>query len=119
MKLLRILGSVLILLLSFLSLSTSVQPAWTAAGTITEFPVPTAGSQPKGIQFGPDGNLWFTEQIGDKIGRITTSGVITEFPIPTSNSQPFNITPGPDGNLWFTETIGNKIGRNRTYHQKR
>ena len=29
--------------------------------SITEFPVPTANSEPYGITAGPDGNLWFTE----------------------------------------------------------
>ena len=28
---------------------------------------------------GPDGNLWFTEQIAHRIGRITLPGVVTEF----------------------------------------
>jgi eukaryotic-like serine/threonine-protein kinase len=42
-------------------------------GTITEFPVPTASSSPSGITAGPDGNLWFTEYDGNKIGRITSS----------------------------------------------
>ena len=41
------------------------------SGTITEFPVPTAGSYPGGIAAGPDGNLWFTEQGGNMIGRLT------------------------------------------------
>src|SRR6266581_2989335 len=50
---------------------------------ITEFPIPTASSIPIGIAAGPDGNLWFTEGGGNKIGRITTAGAITEFPIPT------------------------------------
>lgn len=45
----------------------------TPGGTITEFPVPTSKSQPFGIGSGPDGNLWFTEYSGNKIGRITTS----------------------------------------------
>jgi streptogramin lyase len=45
--------------------------------------VPTAGSSPTSITVGPDGALWFTEQTGNKIGRITTAGVITEYPIPT------------------------------------
>jgi uncharacterized protein (TIGR03437 family) len=79
--------------------------------TITEFPVPTAYSQPVGITAGPDGNLWFTEFTGNKIGRITPSGTITEFPVPTVSSRPHGITAGPDGNLWFTELDGNKIGR--------
>ncbi len=80
-------------------------------GQITEFPIPTANSSPTGIAAGPDGNLWFTELTGNKIGRITTSGTITEFPIATVNSLPDFITAGPDGNLWFTEANGNKIGR--------
>jgi hypothetical protein len=73
--------------------------------------VPTVGSNPLGITAGPDGNLWFTEEIGDKIGRITTAGAITEFPVPAAGSMPFYITAGPDGNLWFTELYGDKIGR--------
>ncbi len=77
--------------------------------TINEFTIPTAGSA--GITAGPDGNLWFTENSGNKIGRITTAGVITEFPIPTARSFPEDITAGPDGNLWFTEWNGNKIGQ--------
>ena len=81
------------------------------AGAITEFPVPTAGSIPGGITSGPDGNLWFTEGDGNKIGQITTAGAITEFPVPTAGSIPWGITSGPDGNLWFTEFFGNNIGR--------
>jgi hypothetical protein len=60
---------------------------------------------------GPDGNLWFTEASGNRIGRITPLGVITEFPVPTTFSDLSGITAGPDGNLWFTEFSGNKIGR--------
>jgi streptogramin lyase len=67
-------------------------------------------SSPFSITSGPDGNLWFTEITGDRIGIITTSGVITEIPIPTRTSLPEGITLGPDGRLWFTESVGNKIG---------
>jgi streptogramin lyase len=31
---------------------------------------------------GPDGALWFTERLADKIGRLTTAGLFTEFPLP-------------------------------------
>jgi virginiamycin B lyase len=81
------------------------------AQTVTEFPLPVAGSLPSGITTGPDGNLWFTESGANKIGRITTAGVITEFSIPTANSQPNGITAGPDGALWFAETGALQIGR--------
>jgi virginiamycin B lyase len=42
----------------------------TPAGTITEYPVPTAGSHPNGIAVGADGSVWFTEETGNKIGRL-------------------------------------------------
>ena len=40
-------------------------------GTITEYPIPTALSWPRGIAAGPHGNLWFTEFEGNKIGEIS------------------------------------------------
>ncbi len=80
-------------------------------GSITEYPVPTAASEPWGIAAGPDGAIWFTEFAGNKIGRITTAGVVTEYPVPTASSQPNSITAGPDGALWFLEQEGNKVGR--------
>src|ERR1700733_6051644 len=76
--------------------------------TITEYPVSLGAWD---ITTGPDGALWFTENSGNKIGRITTAGAITEYPIPTPSSQPTGITSGPDGAVWFTEDSGNKIGR--------
>ena len=39
----------------------------------------SAATQPDGITTGPDGNLWFTEYNGDRIGRITPPGEVTEF----------------------------------------
>ncbi len=78
--------------------------------TINEFPVAGNGG-PFRITLGPDNNLWFTEQTGNKIGRMTTTGAITEFPVPTAGSTLRTITTGADGNLWFTEGTGNKIGR--------
>ena len=72
-----------------------------ATPQITEFPIPTEHSSPHSITAGPEGDLWFTESKGAKIGRIAPSGQITEFQLP-AESYPFGITTGPDGNLWFT-----------------
>ena len=79
--------------------------------TIDEFPVPTGGSRPYTIVAGPDGALWFTESIGNKIGRINTKGVFHEFNVPTGESGPYGIATGADGNIWFTERFGDQIGR--------
>jgi hypothetical protein len=79
-------------------------------GHITEYSQPY-GSYSEGITAGPDGNLWFTSFLGEKIGKITTSGVITaEYSLP-SGSGPEGITAGPDGNLWFTTYSSSKIGK--------
>jgi streptogramin lyase len=77
-------------------------------GTIIEFKIPTAGSDPWYVSPGPDGNLWFTEYLKG-IVRITPAGVTTEFPTP-GVIAPFQITSGPGGNLWFIDA-GDKVGR--------
>ncbi|WP_345483216.1 hypothetical protein [Actinopolymorpha pittospori] len=43
---------------------------------VTEFPV-TPSSGPTFIAAGPGGTVWFTEFLGNKIGRITGTGDIT------------------------------------------
>src|SRR5262249_2449669 len=47
----------------------------TTSGVITEFPIPTANSAPVGINPGPDGNMWFTEIQGNKVGRVNLISV--------------------------------------------
>ena len=79
---------------------------------ISEFPVPTPTSRPSEITAGPDGDLWFTEQQANQIGRITPTGQVTEFSAGiTPGSGPYGITAGPDGNIWFTESNASQIGR--------
>src|SRR5437867_1841061 len=81
-----------------------------AAKRITEFPIPSPFTGPEGITEGPDGNVWFTEWSGNRIGRMTLDGTVTEWDVPTPNSYPHTIVTGPDGNLWFTEQYGSTVG---------
>jgi streptogramin lyase len=91
------------------------------AQSFNEFPVPSAASNPVGIALGLDGNLWFTEFAGNKIGVITPAGTVTEFPLPTNSqgqsSQPLAILRAPDGTLWFTMSNASRIGRITTAGQ--
>ncbi len=81
-------------------------------GNVETFSMPTVGSVPIYIRAGPDGNMWFTERVGNAVGRITPEGEVTEFPIPTPSSRPVKIVPEPVGqSMWFTEEAGNKVGR--------
>lgn len=80
-------------------------------GTVTSYLLPTSGAGPYAIAEGPDGNLWFTEQTGNKVGRITPSGTITEYSLAQSNSYPADIVSGPGGALWFTSSNGGYVGK--------
>jgi streptogramin lyase len=75
------------------------------------YPVPTADSRPYDLAY-DQGNIWFTERSGNKIGRFAVQErSFQEFPIPTANSEPTSIAVAPDGKVWFTEQAGNQIGR--------
>jgi streptogramin lyase len=80
-------------------------------GLIREIPIHGNVSD---ITAGPDGNLWFTENVPFRsdggviaIGRITPGGKVTRFRAGLSRrSEPLEIVAGPDGNLWFTYDAG-------------
>lgn len=98
-------------LVSIFSLTTAAQGAVTPLGQTTQFTAGISpGAGPSGLANGPDGNLWFTEYDGDRIGKMTLAGDVTEYPL-ADGVQPFSIAAGSDGNLWFTESLGNNIGR--------
>lgn len=69
-------------------------------------------NSPHGITAGSDGNMWFTQPNGDKIGKISTKGVVTEYSLGiTAGSYPWGIATGSDGNMWFTEANRSVIGK--------
>lgn len=76
------------------------------------YPIPTANSQPYDLVYDGVSRIWFTENAGNKLGRLTIpGGSITEYVIPTPNSAPTGIGVAPDGSVWFLERDGNKLGR--------
>lgn len=80
---------------------------------MTEFGEKTLyGSGLTVITVGPDGNLWFTEEARNRVGRITPIGEITEFKLTVLADAAglSSITAGADKKLWFTEKNNNKIG---------
>ncbi len=80
-------------------------------GALVQFPIPTSNADAHNIVLGADQNMWFTESLANKIGRITPSGVVTEYDVPTPNAYPSGIAGPPQlgcpgsahGYLWFTE----------------
>jgi virginiamycin B lyase len=80
--------------------------------TITEANITTANSQPNGVAGAADNTIWFTEEIGSKIGRVdpATGAITNEYPTLTANAGPTGIT-SLDNFVWFTEQTTNRIGR--------
>jgi streptogramin lyase len=61
-------------------LGTGTAAATTGGPVVSEFDTGlTSGVSLWGITAGPDGNLWFTEESHNAVGRITPGAVITEF----------------------------------------
>ena len=54
-----------------LSVATLVAAAVSGGGSAVAYPAGPVLAGPEGIAAGPDGNLWFTEPFGGRIGRIT------------------------------------------------
>jgi virginiamycin B lyase len=98
-------------LLAIALLSNVATFSYAQIKTIKEYTVPSQFSQPVRIIVGPDGALWFTDNVNPRIGRITTSGAITSFTVPALSAG-WGITLGPDGALWFTAQ--DNIGRMTT-----
>src|SRR6266404_5075702 len=81
--------------------------------TIREWDVPTKGAHPHDPAVGPDGALWFTEQMANKLGRLDpATGTFKEFPlIEGKNSGPHGLVADKDGNIWYTANFGGYIGK--------
>jgi virginiamycin B lyase len=81
--------------------------------TIHEWTVPTKGAHPHDPAVGPDGALWFTEQMTNKLGRLDPeTGQFKEYPLTESeNPGPHGLVADHDGNIWFTANFGGYIGK--------
>jgi virginiamycin B lyase len=85
------------------AITRQLEPRVLLSLTYTNFPIPLVEVvSPQGITTGPDGNLWFTESVANRIGRETPAGSLTEFALPANVTNPGAIAPGSDGNVWFT-----------------
>jgi virginiamycin B lyase len=79
---------------------------------IREWDVPTKGAHPHDPAVGPDGSLWFTEQMVSKLGRLDpATGVFREYPLKGENDGPHGLVADRDGNIWYTGNFAAHIGK--------
>ena len=79
---------------------------------IKEYDVPTPKSRPHDPALAPDGSLWYTGQLANKLGRLDPkSGEITEYPLKTEGSGPHGLVADAQGNIWFTAAYKGYVGK--------
>jgi len=80
--------------------------------TIREWDVPTPNSRPHDPEVAPDGALWYTGQLANKLGRLDPkTGVIKEFVLKTADSGPHGLVADKEGNIWYTANFKAYIGK--------
>jgi len=80
---------------------------------IHEWQGPTKGAHPHDPAVGPDGALWFTEQMANKLGRLDPATELSRN-IPWSKGKtrgPHGLVADKEGNIWFTANFGGYIGK--------
>jgi streptogramin lyase len=72
--------------------------------------IPTNGSFPFRIVTDPQGRVWFTELLGNKLSVYDpTSNSLQEFSVPSAYAGPADLTFDTQGNLWFTEAYNESV----------
>jgi virginiamycin B lyase len=80
--------------------------------TIREWDVPTKGAHPHDPALAPDGSLWFTEQLQNKLGRLDpANGAFKEYVLKIEDSGPHGLVADSNGNIWFTGNGKGYIGK--------
>jgi virginiamycin B lyase len=77
-----------------------------------EWQVPTLGSRPHDPLATPDGAIWYTGQMANKLGRLDPStGAFKEYLLKTPFSGPHGLTEDKDGNIWFAANFAGYVGK--------
>ena len=77
-----------------------------------EFRAAIAETVPQRLQLDSDGNVWFSERQGNKMGRLDPkTGTFKEFPLPGPEASPYAVGIDRDGMIWYSSHEQDTIGR--------
>lgn len=89
-----------------------------ASGTTRTFEVPSppmtnGGSAiPYGLRVGPDGTIWMTELLGNRLVRFDPDDESFRiYDLPTSHSGPRRLDVDAEGNVWIPEFANDRLAR--------
>ena len=87
-----------------------LDPSDPSTGKFIEWGLPTFG-EPFGLFLDDNGNVWFTERLGNRIGMLNPrKNELLEFSTPTDSAEPRGITKSAGNIISFVEFAGNKLG---------
>jgi len=71
------------------------------------YSVPTTNSLPYGLDVDSTGAVWFSEQVGGKVGRLvlTTTAAFTEFPVPLPRARLQGLAVDLNDVVWFVAGV--------------
>lgn len=79
---------------------------------IKEYNVPTPKARPHDPAVAPDGALWVTEQMANKLGRLDPhNGSFREYPLKTPDSGPHGLAADTQRNIWFAAIFAGYVGK--------
>jgi streptogramin lyase len=80
-------------------------------GVLSKFQPPTNG-KPQRLDLDPDGNVWFTERQGNKIGLLDVkTETFREYALPGPEASPYAITVDKDRMIWYSSHEQDTINR--------
>jgi virginiamycin B lyase len=80
-------------------------------GVVVSPKLPVGVSLGEDLEFGDDGNAYFTLIGLNAIGKLNiNTGQFGKYPIPTALSGPLIIKKGPPGKMVWVESLGDKVG---------
>lgn len=81
-------------------------------GSLTRYPMPDPrAGDPHTLVFDSRGDIWFTVQAGNAVGRLATAtGKIDLVFVPGSGARPYGIVVDRNDRPWFVEFGTNKVG---------
>jgi streptogramin lyase len=83
-------------------------------GFVSEFPMPTAGSEPYSIvldRMGLRETAWFTQRAANKLGRLIWGYPVREYFLPAPDRSPTGLAIDGAGCVWYTAPPLNLIGQ--------
>ena len=102
----------LIAVIALFAAATLLASVGSLKATIKEYDIPTPKARPHDPAVGPDGALWVTEQMANKLGRLDpNTGQFREYPLKTPDSGPHGLVADKDGNIWFAAIFKGYVGK--------